>query len=273
MIDNIALMNFEDINEKCKVFFTFIGIKLFFLFNFLKTHFEINYNWLYETNETFHRTIDTLDNGLYSFKKISVPYYIEPPYSYFKICYKDDIYREEYLNSDSLLYNTKTKDILGTIVNIYKDFFNIVKPLIKHNELDYLVLIHYKNINNDLIISRVIEEDDNKDTDYNDVSNLEITRNFFLSIDYTHPEMKDNVPITIDSKYLISGNELFSPCFILKCLNYQSKPYIFDTNYKLTILDSNIKNVVLNSNQYIRLSNKTYDIVDLQSKQSSKKKD
>ena len=68
--------------------------------------------------------------------------------------------------------------------------------------------------------------------------------------------MKKVIPITIDNKFLVTGNELFSPCFILRCLNYQSEPYIFDTNYKLNILDSNIKEVVLNSDQYIRLSNK-----------------
>lgn len=273
MSNNNVIINFEDIDEKLRAFFAFIGIKLLLFINLLKTHIEINYNRLYKTNETFHRMIDSLDNGLHSFKQISVPYYIDPPYSYFKICYKNGSYREEYLNSDTLLYDTETKDILGVIVNIYKDFFNIVKPLIKNNDLDYLALIHYKNTTDDLIISRVIEKDIDNHTDYNDVSNVTHTRNFFLSIEYTHPEMKTNIPITIDSRYLISGNELFSPCFILKCLNYQSEPYIFDENYKINILDSNIKNVVIESNQYIRLSNKTYDIVNIHSNLGNKKKD
>ena len=86
MSSNITLMNIEDWEEKLKVFFTFIGIKLLLFFNLLKTYFEMKYNLLYETNKSFHSAIDTIDNGLYSLKKISVPYYIEPPYSYFKIC-------------------------------------------------------------------------------------------------------------------------------------------------------------------------------------------
>ena len=197
--DNInAVVNFEDIDEKLRMFFSFVGIKLILFFNFLKTHYEINYTWLYETNETFHRTIDSLENGLYSFKKISFPYYIEPPYSYFKICYKDETYKEEYLNSDSLLYDTETKDILSKIVNIYKDFFNIVKPLIKNNELDYLVLIHYKNFTDDLIISRVIDNTSHEDSEDNDICCVETTRNFFLSIEYSHPKMENTIPITID---------------------------------------------------------------------------
>ena len=272
--DNInAVVNFEDIDEKLRMFFTFVGIKLILFFNFLKTHYEINYTWLYETNETFHRTIDSLENGLYSFKKISFPYYIEPPYSYFKICYKDETYKEEYLNSDSLLYDTETKDILSKIVNIYKDFFNIVKPLIKNNELDYLVLIHYKNFTDDLIISRVIDKTSHEDTEDNDICCVETTRNFFLSIEYSHPKMENTIPITIDSRYLVAGNELFSSCFILKCLNYQSEPYIFDSNYKINILDSNIKNIILTTNQYIRLSKKTYEILNISSKHSDKKSD
>lgn len=274
MVDNNNdLINFENIDEKLRMFFTFVGIKLFIFFNFLKTHFEINYNWLYETNETFHRAMDTFENGLHSFKKISVPYYIEPPFSYFKICYKDETYKEEYLNSDSLLYNTETKDILNAVVNIYKDFFNIVKPLIKKNELDYLVLIHYKNVTDDLIISRVIENKSHEDVEYNDIYNVEKTRNFFLSIEYSHPQMKNTIPITIDPKYLVTGNELFSPCFIFKCLNYQSEPYVFDTNYKVNILDSNIKNVVITSEKYVRLSLKTYEILTIHSETSNKKDD
>ena len=85
--------------------------------------------------------------------------------------------------------------------------------------------------------------------------------------------MKNTIPITIDSKYLVTGNELFSPCFIFKCLNYQSEPYVFDTNYKINILDSNIKNIVLTSDQYIRLSSKTYEILNNDSGTSNKKDD
>ena len=272
MSSNITLINLEDFDEKLKTFFMFIGLKILLFFNLLKTHFDIKYKLLYETNESFHMAIDTLDNGLYSFKKISVPYYIEPPYSYFKVCYKNGGYKEEYLNSDSLLYKTKTKDILISLVNTYKDFFNIVKPLIKNNELDYLALIHYKNTSDDMIISRVINEKIDEDTENNNNNNnVETTRNFFLSIDYTHPKMEKVIPITIDNKFLVSGNELFSSCFILRCLNYQSEPYIFDANYKLNILDSNIKNVVLNSDQYIRLSNNKYEIVTLHSNSCNKK--
>lgn len=257
-------MDIENIYDRANLFLSYIGIKLLLFLNLMRTYFEINYNSLYKSNNTFHRTIDMLNNGFYSLNKFAYPYYIDPPYSYFKICYNDDRYREVYLNSDSLLYNTVTKDVIGVLINMYKDFFTLMKPFIRKNNVDYLALLHFKNITDDFIISRVIDSKTIENHKHDNICNPLPTRNFFLSIEYKHPYMNKIIPITIDTKYLMSGNELFSPCFILKCLNYQSEPYIFDTDYSIIILDSELKNITLKHNQYIRLFDKKYEIKELE---------
>jgi len=254
----------NDFNEQVMYYLSYIGIQILFLINIIQTHLEINYNNLYNNNVSFHKCIDTIDDNLYSLKKLTVPHYIEPPFSYFKVCYKDHNYKEEYMNMDSILYDTKTTNTLSGLISAYKNIFSTIKPIIKKNELEYLVLLHYRNMTDDYIITRLIWNDDTDD-EYNIVCDTVPTRNYFLSIEYQHPKMKNTISLKLDKRYLIAGNELFSPCFVLKCLNYQNKPYEFDKDYKLEILDSDINTTTLNSNQYIRLSNVKYEVIEVKS--------
>lgn len=252
----------NDLNEQTMRYLSYIGMQILFFINIVQTYLEINYNNLYNNSVSFHKFIDTIEDNLYSLKKLTVSHYTEPPFSYFKVCYKDITYKEEYMYMDSILYDTKTADTLNGLVSAYKNIFSTIKPIIKNNELEYLALLHYRNMTDDFIVSKLICNDD-ADDEYNIVCDTIPTRNFFLSIEYQHPNMKHTISLNLDKRYLISGNELFSPCFVLKCLNYQDKPYVFDKNYKLALLDSDINNTTLKSNQYIRLSNLKYEIIDM----------
>jgi len=60
----------------------------------------------------------------------------------------------------------------------------------------------------------------------------------FISIEYTHPEMTEAIELKLDDGYYVNGNELFSPAFVLRLLEYQSISYFFDNRYKIRILDS-----------------------------------
>ena len=111
----------------------------------------LKYNLLYETNKPFHSAIDTLDNGLYSLKKLSVPYYIEPPYSYFKICYKNDGYKEEYLNSDSKLYSKGNNMRKSIQMNIQMNIPKHIRKNIQNNIRRILDIIF------EILFERIIE--------------------------------------------------------------------------------------------------------------------
>jgi len=265
-------IDLDQLLEKMMTFFSFIGIKLLLLFNYFKAHCEIQYKWHYENNIHFHIAIDTIEAHICSAKSFFVPYYIEPSHSYFKVCYKDGDYKEEYIDADKVLYYADVKEILSSIMSLYKAIFSIFQPIIKQNELDYLILIHVRNMKEDFIFSR-IKDDNNSDEEYSDICESKTTRNFFLSIEYTHPDMIESLIIHLDSRYLLSGNELFSPCFVLKCLHYQSRPFEYDNRYKLNVLDSDIKQITLTSKNYIRLSEKHYEIIDLDCSCNCKKSD
>lgn len=82
----------------------------------------------------------------------------------------------------------------------------------------------------------------------------------FLSVEYTHPQLSNSVPLDITKNMCMVGNHLFSPEFVLKCLKYQNQKFYFDLHYKIQILDNDLNKIELSSNQYIELTEKSYII-------------
>ena len=121
------------------------------------------------------------------------------------------------------------------------------------------------------------------------------SKTHFLSVEYTNPKMNKSINIDIDKKYFIEGNQLLSPAFVLRCLEYQKgvlnnnsifninnlkeyfifnylfkllkieEPYYFDMNYKLNIMDNNIHFLEINSNEYIVVEKDGYIIKKIHS--------
>lgn len=143
---------------------------------------------------------------------------------------------------------------------------------ITNEELECIMILKLE----DKYIVRIIKDTNNKYIDsYNQ------SKTHFLSVQYTHPKMNKPINIDIDKKYFIEGNQLFSPAFILRCLEYQKgllnnnsifninkmkeyfifnylfkilkieEPYYFDMNYKLNIMDNSINFFEINSDEYI----------------------
>lgn len=83
---------------------------------------------------------------------------------------------------------------------------------------------------------------------------------FFITVQYTNAKMKTPVTLEIPKGMYIVGNELFSPSFVLRLLNYQPCSYVFDYRYVLKIVDSNVNIIELNKNQYIKLGETSYVI-------------
>jgi len=92
------------------------------------------------------------------------------------------------------------------------------------------------------------------------ISNLIKSNVVFVYIEYSHSKISYTIELIIPEGMLIIGNELFSPTFVLRLLQHQSKTYFFDLDYKLNIIDHNIRNIVLSSNNYILFDKDTYSI-------------
>lgn len=59
--------------------------------------------------------------------------------------------------------------------------------------------------------------------------------------EYRHPEMNEPLEFTnLATRYSLTGNELFSPVFVMRYLeyNFPRGSYVFDENYSITVMDN-----------------------------------
>jgi hypothetical protein len=108
-----------------------------------------------------------------------------------------------------------------------------------------------KYTNNIVVNNNLTVVDDLKQCDY-----------YFLSIKYTHPIMDSEIHIDLCKGYYCVGNEILSPLFIKRCLEYQHENYHFDKEYELEVMDGNVFSFKLKSDQYIYLNATNYKIMN-----------
>jgi hypothetical protein len=82
----------------------------------------------------------------------------------------------------------------------------------------------------------------------------------FLTVQYTHPKLSEPIDITVPPEFFLVNNQIYSPSFVLRCLQYQPETYYFDANYILQImgLDTNI--FELKYGEYIHVEENSYKI-------------
>jgi len=86
-------------------------------------------------------------------------------------------------------------------------------------------------------------------------------KNYFLSIEYTHPRMSSGIVMDMPTNVYNANSDILTPAFIKRYLEYQSLPYVFDMRYTLKMLDTNINMFNMKSNQYIKIKDRSYDVV------------
>ena len=86
----------------------------------------------------------------------------------------------------------------------------------------------------------------------------------FISIQYSNEKYSFSIPIVLEREWFVSGNEILSYTFIMRYLEYQSVYYYLDEDYVLSIIDNDINFFVLESNQYILLTEDSYKIMTVQ---------
>lgn len=89
---------------------------------------------------------------------------------------------------------------------------------------------------------------------------LEKTRKHLLCVEYIHPKMSQSIYLDIHPGYYVEGNEIFSELFVERCLRYQKSAYIFDSDYKLKIMDNMMRTVEMHSNEYMIVDKNNYII-------------
>jgi hypothetical protein len=89
----------------------------------------------------------------------------------------------------------------------------------------------------------------------------ELSKVKFLNIEYFHPENEKSITIDMDRNAYVVGNEILSNTFIKRALEYMNDRKSFDMSYSLKIMDNNLENFVLKSDEYIVLERDSYKII------------
>ena len=95
----------------------------------------------------------------------------------------------------------------------------------------------------------------------------------FILVEYTHPKMNGSISFELPQGYYLVGNELFSPAFVQRYLELQREYYVFDDQYIINILDSEVNEQQLTFDQYIKLEEKSYLVYNISETQSLQMKD
>ena len=82
----------------------------------------------------------------------------------------------------------------------------------------------------------------------------------FMFIEYVHPNMRNAIEIVVPEGMWMVGNELLTPTFILRSLQHQSEYFYFDLRYKIHMIDHEVQDIILSSEQYIVLGENGYTI-------------
>lgn len=94
---------------------------------------------------------------------------------------------------------------------------------------------------------------------------LRLVQSPFLLIEYIHVDMPRAINISLPITMFIAGNEILSAAHVHRILKYTlgTSTFIFDDLYMLRIMDHNVRDLLVLSNQYVRIDIDGYTIITI----------
>jgi len=272
ILDAILFTNFEFlvqstnmmINEIINIDYTTFLTKLFLIYVDVKTQVIKSGDYLYNNFDFIKNTVDT---SSYNYKRIKAVYnsYRIEPFNNNWVCISVLL-----KNDESLFTGNK---------QIYLENYQHIKP---HNTQEISKIEHYNNClsyfgkigtsiaktDNNIIETMITMKLDegttnisfNKPTYEPNYSNIR-SKATFLTIEYTHPQMKKRLIMVLEKDLYFMNNVILSPLFIKRYLEYQPEEFIFDENYTINLMDNNINMITLTYPQSIMLTKDSYTII------------
>ncbi len=204
----------------------------------VKNHYD-NYYFSSRLTDYYKQNIKTYENKDYLVERYE---YLED----YKLATDRDIYNELMLKH---FYDVYSKYSIKSLLEIKNNHDNFIL------NKDNFVLMKY---NDKIHIVKLC----NSFTELSYEKKIEKSNIHFISIEYKHPNMENPLFLEIPKSYYIVGNELFSPGFVLRCLEYQYTDFVFDDKYELSLIDNEINMNSINSTQYIKILKDEYGIIN-----------
>ena len=228
------------------ILYTFIILlmsKIIWNINKLIVNCEQKFNQLYTNYKIVRHPID-----LFCYVKTTITEFFyntlkEPPYDCWTGLY-------QLINNNlTYVYHIKKLDNIEDFNN-NNSFFN---PF-THNIVDK---------NNVCIVSKYKQYYKIFHSQTNPLNDLMTSNGTFLSVFYNHPKMNDSIELTIPREMLLIDNQLFNATFILRCLKQIKMRYVFDNEYTIQIMDSEINEYNIKYGHYLHVNKDNFEIKSL----------
>ena len=236
---------------KNKVCDTLIGF-MFFI-NALYVDVMIFFNFLYKSSPFLKHIADVAKYNSQIIHSILFEYKIEPYHKlWINISYLqadidniylienyDDYYEELVCNKQ--LLNEQINTNYQVLSSVYCDY----KILIMTYKGQYIVRSEFLDL---------------QDNNFEKMLFNEKVKKPFLQITYIEPNNKVSIDMNLPESYYLENNELFSATFVKRYLEYKNKPYNFDLDYEINIMDSDINQITLTNEDYIVITKDGYEV-------------
>lgn len=252
------------INEIHNIDYTSIATKLFLMYIDVKTGVSKGGNYLYNNFDVIKNTVDTTSYNLDRVKSIYNEHRIEPfdnNWVCISILLNNDqtlfadnkhIYLENYQNINPYTTSEVSKDYYYN--NCISYFGKMATSIAKCDDNVVETMVTMK------LDDGVFNKSFNKNTENTTYSNTRV-KSQFLTIEYTHPKMKDRIIIELDKDIYFTDNIILSSLFIKRYLEYQPEEFIFDEDYTVNLMDNNVNMITLSYSQSVLLSDNSYKVI------------
>jgi hypothetical protein len=94
---------------------------------------------------------------------------------------------------------------------------------------------------------------------------MRLVQSPFILIEYIHVDMPCAINIALPNTMFIAGNEILSAAHVHRILKYMlgTNTFVFDDLYMLRIMDQNVRDILVMSNQYIRIDLDGYTVITI----------
>lgn len=232
-----------------------LGLNMIIIYGQLMTEFENFGKYIYDNND-FAKDIVNTYNWMYdAFSSLISKKNREPEnVNWIHTCClnKDNANKYHYFETYKILNDEVNEEEINIA---YKNAW------CKNDEMsDFNVIMKYK---------------DNYSVNWKKTENIEQrnrSRFSCLAISYKHKDDRA-IPLEIPDSMWSVGNELFSPVFVRRCLEYQSDCYDFSYDYIVEIIDLNADVITLNSNQYLLVGQDSVSVKNIDANESDDEND
>ena len=223
----------EEFYKKLNIWALNLSAQLLWNWNNMLVFCERNANNIYNNNEIIKKSCDCIKDTTENIfddtlKEPNVDFWLSTS-QIVQDCFEEGcnfIYLESYKIITTINDEKSILDTTLFITDVMKRDFELTED---KNNICYICFVqnnYYVYVDNDFILNNTFKTPK--------------TNVLILSIFYSHPNMEESIELHISEGMLLVNNKLFNAAFVLRCLKMQNEPYIFDKEYKITILDSAI---------------------------------